>query len=79
MWCMDVCVCVCTCGCLLRALWRMQPECLRRADQQMRLRGLEFHIILHLVFVHRENGHLGMTQWLLWFKVKSCSISMWWY
>lgn len=45
-----VCVCVCTCGCLLRALWRMQPECLRRADQQMRLRGLEFHIILHLVF-----------------------------
>lgn len=28
-----VCVCVSVCGCLLRALWRMQPECLRRADQ----------------------------------------------
>lgn len=35
------CVCVCwhTCGCLLRALRRMQPECLRHADWQMRLSG----------------------------------------
>lgn len=34
-----VCVRESTCGCLLRALWRMQPGFLRRADQQMRLRG----------------------------------------
>lgn len=38
-----LCVCVraCwhTCGCLLRTLRRMQPECLRHADWQMRLSG----------------------------------------
>lgn len=35
------CACACwhTCGCLLRTLRRMQPECLRHADWQMRLSG----------------------------------------
>lgn len=60
-------MCVCargTCGCLLWTLRRMQPECLRHADQQIRLRGLEFHIIFHLASC-RENGYLGAAQWLV--------------
>lgn len=65
VWDMDVCVCVRgTCGCLLWTLWRMQPQCLRHADQQIRLRGLEFHIIFHLAS-SRENGYLGTAQWLV--------------
>lgn len=39
--------------------------------------GLEFHIILRSVFIHRDNGHLG-TAWRrrrLRFKVKGYGIS----
>lgn len=79
---MDMCVCVCLYEHVCLWLFTQGPlenaarvsEACRPADE---VKGFRVPHNSPLTIIHRENGHLRTTQWLLWFKVKGCGISLW--
>lgn len=72
-------------GCVCASMWlftqgplenaaRVSEAC-RPADE---VKGFRVPHNSPLSIVHRENRHLRTKQWLLRFKVKGFTISLWW-